>query len=396
MSCSGGLINEDGAAYQALVLIEDELPLESAERILVWAESGLPVVFVNNAEQVVANDEVLKVNTTAASTTGSNNTSDEELASVISRIKAFENVRVVPDEAGALPALQELGVYPRASWAEPNTVLLPVLRSDTDADYLYLYHYMYEETGDFQTTVSVEGTFRPFFLDTWSGRVKAAENWRITEGRTEIDIDIAPGETQLLVLQKNAAPEEEAEASADYKVDIIPVSGWSLTVDSFEPGEKVTRTETNSDTGIVTTETAYATDHVLLSVGQSGTLAPWKDLDAVGESVSGIGTYTAVFGYDVSAYTENAEVIFRADSFSGGSAAVFLNGVPVPVNMDRRTADLSGLVKDGENTIEVRVTSSLRNRMREIGYDQGWNILHPEAADYGMTGRTWLTVRHPS
>ena len=71
---------------------------------------------------------------------------------------------------------------------------------------------------------------------------------------------------------------------------------------------------------------------------------------------------------------------------------MFLNGEAVSVNMDRRTADLTGRLVEGENTLEVRVTSSLRNKMRELGYEQGWNILHPEAADYGMTGETRLLI----
>ena len=71
---------------------------------------------------------------------------------------------------------------------------------------------------------------------------------------------------------------------------------------------------------------------------------------------------------------------------------MFMNGKQVPVNMDRRTVDVTPFLKMGENELTVRVTSSLRNRMRDVGYNQGWIILHPEAADYGMTGETVLTI----
>lgn len=394
VSCSDGLVNPEGAAYQALILMEDELPLEAAERILMWAENGLPVLFVNNTQEIIANDEFLKINTLAASVTGSNNAEDAHLSEVISKIKALPNVRTVEKEEDALPALQEIGVYPRVFYQQPNTMLLPVLRRGEEADYLYLYHYMYEEAADFTATVSLEGIYEPYFLDTWSGEAHEAQNYKIEEGRTEIEVNIAPGETQLFVLRKDCPPETGREKQTYLTETIIPLSGWSLSVDSFEPGEKVIRTENNEVTGVETTEIAYTTEHVIYDAGILEELLPWKNIEAIGEDVSGIGSYTTEFNLtpDDLSDPENTRVIFRAGSFSGGSAAIFLNEEQVPVNMDRHTADLTPFLKEGTNRIVVRVTSSLRNRMRAVGYDQGWNILHPEAADYGMTGETNLMI----
>ena len=67
--------------------------------------------------------------------------------------------------------------------------------------------------------------------------------------------------------------------------------------------------------------------------------------------------------------------MFTAESFQLGTAALWINKVKAPINMDGRRADISAYVKPGENTIEVRVTSSLRNIMREVGYDRGCVIL---------------------
>ena len=113
VSCSNELVNAEGVAYQALILFEDELPRDAAETILSWARDGLPVLLVNNAAEIVANDNVMKQNTVASSTTGSNSASDEELAAIRAELTALENVRVVESESEALPALQELGVVPR-------------------------------------------------------------------------------------------------------------------------------------------------------------------------------------------------------------------------------------------------------------------------------------------
>ena len=257
VSCTNGLINADGAAYQGLILMEEEMPLAAAEQILAWAKEGLPILFVNHTEEIVANDEVLKVNNGAAIRTGSNNSEDEALLSITEELKALPNVAEVESEEDAYEALQELGVRPRVEHSEANTCILPVLRRTEEADYMYLYHYMYEEEEDFSGQVSIEGSFVPYMLD-----------------------------------------QETLEGSS--------------------------------------------------------------------------------------------QILFRADSFEGGTAALWINGTQVPVNMDRCSADLTGYVKEGENTLEIRVSTSLRNKMLEVGYEQGWNILTPEIADYGMTGEAKL------
>ena len=392
VTCTNGLIQENGVAYQALILMEDELPLPAAEKILSWAESGLPVLFVNHAKEIVANDEVLKENTEAGSKTGSNNASAKELAAVIAKMKNLENVSTVDSEADALPALQRLGVMPRVAYEKPNTVLLPVLRNGDQEKYPYLYHYMYEESEDFETTVSVDGVYKPYVLDTWSGKVREADCYSNSNGRTELAVSISPGETQLYVLRKDAEPEDGFREKTETTEEVIPLTGWKLSVDSFEPGEEIRRTETNEETGVTTTEIAYATEHRIIDAGELQQLLPWREIEEIGEEVSGIGFYKTEIMLTERNLTENQQILFCADSFSGGTAAVFVNGRQVPVNMDSRKADVTDYLKVGDNEITVRVTSSLRNCMREVGYSQGWNILHPDAADYGMTGNAYLKL----
>ena len=67
-----------------------------------------------------------------------------------------------------------------------------------------------------------------------------------------------------------------------------------------------------------------------------------------------------------------------------GTAAIFVNGTQVPVDMDSCIADISDYVQLGENTIQVRVTSSLRNRMIEQQYSGWMGEMQPD--NYGMTG----------
>lgn len=364
-------------------------------------------------------------------------------------------ISITPDEEAAS---QELGVSPRVEYKEANTKLLPVMRSAEDADYLYLYHYMYEDEENYEGEISLDGIYEPYVIDTWSGNVEKVQGVSYEDGRTVLHVDAAPGETMVFALKhgddgENSVEQIEAENSgegtrneakdiADTKSEVeknvsknaagakekegneavdelqekssinnvLTLSNWNLTIDSYEPGEKVTRTEENEDTGVTTTEAAYTTNHVEIDVGTLAELVSWKDIESVGETVSGIGTYTTTFelpdewqiaenteasegdtesASSEAAKTNSGKIEFQADSFQGGTAAIWINDTKVPVNMDRRTADLTAYIQPGENTITVRVTSSLRNIMITQGYD-GWIFGTPDPDDYGMTGETKL------
>lgn len=428
VTSADGLLNPDGAAYQAVILMEDELPYEAAEKLLQWAKDGLPIVFVNNASEIVANNDVTKDNTVAGGTTGSNDGNEEALAEIVKEMKTLSNVKTVEVESDAYEALQELGVYPRVQYKEANTKLLPVMRSAEDVDYLYLYHYMYEDEEKYEGDVSLEGIYEPYILDTWSGNVDKLQNVSYESGRTVIHVDLAPGETMMLALKhsegerENAAEakekteespaeeitenteenitedttvSEETEENSEQKLpqdgveNVLNLTDWTLVVDSYEPGEKITRTEENEDTGVTTTEATYTTNHVEIDAGTLSELISWRDIDKIGEKVSGTGTYTTTFTLPEN-WSDTGKIQFQADSFQGGTAAVWINDTKVPVNMDRRTADLTSYVQPGENTITVRVTSSLRNVMIVQGYEAGWVFGAPEPDDYGMTGETKL------
>ena len=428
VTSADGLLNPDGAAYQAVILMEDELPYEAAEKLLQWAKDGLPVVFVNNASEIVANNDVTKDNTVAAGTTGSNDGNEEALEEIVKEMKTLSNVKTVEAESDAYEALQELGVYPRVQYKEANAKLLPVMRSAENVDYLYLYHYMYEDEENYEGDVSLDGNYEPYVLDTWSGDVDNVQNVSYESGRTVIHVDLAPGETMVLALKHSEGeldnvvedtekaeerPAEEIAENTEENVtedttmsekteengeQNLPQDGaekdlsltdWALVVDSYEPGEKITRTEENEDTGVTTTEATYTTNHVEIDAGTLSELISWKDIDKIGEKVSGTGTYTTTFTLPEK-WSDTGKIQFQADSFQGGTAAVWINDTKVPVNMDRRTADLTPYVQLGENTITVRVTSSLRNVMIVQGYEAGWVFGAPEPDDYGMTGETKL------
>lgn len=386
---SDGMINSDGVAYKAVVVMQDELPLEAAKKLKEAAENGLPVLFVNNVIEHPNNSGVDKVNTIAASTTGCNDGLDEELATVIEEIKTLDNVKTINSCGEALDALAELGVTPRAENVESNHKLLTTMRKADNATYLYVYHYMYEDEEAYTGQISVEGTYQPYLLDTWSGEVDKVTNAVCENGRTILNVTLEPGEVAMYVLN----PNEEAvyEESAGQTTE-LELTGWNLTVDSYTPGDKKERTEENTETGVTTTEVTYETNHETIDAGQLPELLSWKNIESIGDHVSGVGTYTTTFTVPEDFNSETESVVFKADSFNYGTAMITVNGEKVPVNMDTAAADITAAVVPGENTISVRVTSSLCNVAR--GYEPVfWLTSETEPADYGMTGKTTLTFK---
>ena len=71
---------------------------------------------------------------------------------------------------------------------------------------------------------------------------------------------------------------------------------------------------------------------------------------------------------------------------------ILVNGEKVAVNMDAATADITDYVKFGENTIAVRVTSSLRNVALTQPYIFWLGIAGAQPDDYGMTGSAAITL----
>ena len=304
----------------------------------------------------------------------------------------------------------ELGVTPRVEYEEPNAKILTNMRKDEDATYLYVYNYMYEDTEDFVGNISIEGTYQPYELDTWSGSVTEVSNAVSADGRTTISVELAPGDVAVYVLDpsgeaageliETAAVTETTTETAATEAAVenivsddgsLALNGWSLTVDSYTPGNKVERTETNEETGVTTTEVTYSTNHELLDAGVLDELVPWKDIETLGEYVSGVGTYTTTFTLPEDWDSTDKKVMFEADSFNLGTAMIMVNDQKAVVNMDACEADLTDLVKAGENTISVRVTSSLCNVARS--YDGiSWITEETPAADYGMTGNAVITI----
>ena len=439
ISWTADALQPDGPNYQAIILYQEALELDAAQKLLEIAQDGLPIVFANNNTEMVAHDGTYAEHGEAASKSPSLAYSDEEVQAVVAEIKALPNVKTVDSPADAMEALQELGVYPRVQFTEPTDTILTISRDDAENGIYYTFAYNFKfqiNEGDPATTevLSIEGEGQPYFIDDWTGEVTKAGEFEIRDGRTYVEVSLLPGEAVLMAIDMEETPAAHAisttadeafiedgagmilaTASGEYETvldngetvtttievpEAISLPTWDITIEDWNEGDKVVNTEEKF--GHTTTEVYYTTKKTELSFPQSELVA-WKDLPATEEQlttlttasgaepsmaqVSGIGTYTTTFTLP-EGWTDANGAYLQIGSTNGSIALIYVNG-ELASGIDTRTlrVDISDQLVEGENTIEVKLATTLTNRMLERGYSQGsWNEEFPTVQDYGMTG----------
>lgn len=401
-----GEVDPEGVSYQALIVWQNSLPADAAEKLIDYADNGVAILVLDGA----------------AAYTPWNDGEDEALAAAMETLLSKETVRTIEKPEDAAAALAELGVLPRAAYAEPNQALLSVLRADDEAAYLFVNNYTQEKETTAQeneglaegepymrhydastavsidTEISLDGAYVPYVIDTWNGRTRRVADARIEDGRTILPVSLESGDAALYALEpvSGDAPVSIAATTADEAVTVedqlavrsyvsgtvettltdgrtvtseltvaepIDLTSWDLTVEDWQQGELLTRTEEKED--YTTTEYTYDTKKDTIEVHLDG-LKTWNEIEEIGVDVSGVGTYTTTFTLPEGFTAENGAYLDLGSLAS--SAKVTVNGQAADdVNLDRPRLDVSDLLTDGENTLEIRISTTLTNRLLSMG-----------------------------
>ncbi|MDR1043330.1 MAG: fibronectin type III domain-containing protein, partial [Clostridiales Family XIII bacterium] len=431
ISYGDGVVQPDGPGYQALVVYQEELPLESARVLLQRASAGLPIVFVDGATELgrpnlmghlgyappfsVQHDE-------AAVRPLFSTESDAALSGIIAQIKALGNVRVVDNQANIKGALAELGVYPRVQFAESNDEILTYTRKDEAQDTLYLYAYNYKpgaaamagwETSRAPSTVEVaiDEIGKPYELNAWTGEINPVA-YQVKNGRTVMGITLAPGAATMIALNlddevalrvhpvvstadriipyNSESNYIAADQSGSYITKLsdgrevttriavpedIVLSNWNLNVQTWTKGDWERREETKPGAGYTTYEYRYNTKKTLNRLGSLASLKPWHEL---GVDDSGIGTYTATFTLPAD-WTDKNGAKLQIGSIFRNSAVAYINGNRIALPLESLEVDITKyLKKPGQmNTVQIEVATTLQNSL-------GLGALQK----YGMVGET--------
>jgi hypothetical protein len=373
VSFDGELVQPNGPGYQALIVYQSELDPDAAAHLLDWARQGLKVLVVNGARELKLLMKGLHTtHERAAARTPGLDGRDEELAATLAELLALPTVVTIDDPAQTVTALRDLGVVGRAEFTRENTSVLTHLREDGDLLHLYLYHFLYETGEPTEVEVALPGVGAVHRIDGWTGDVRPQAGVRQEGGRTILTVALRPGETALLTLDRSATPATDATASRP--TTIADLGEWTVAVESWDAGELKLITE-DRGLGYQTREVRPLTAITRLDAG-SGTLRPWKDIPEVGPEVSGVGEYTTTLHLDDEP-RQGSRYVLDLGSTAGGLGSVRVNeGDALGFDTSAPFVEVTGDLRAGDNTVTVRVSSSLNNRLlARRYYDQVPDIL---------------------
>ena len=171
-----------------------------------------------------------------------------------------------------------------------------------------------------------------------NGAIADAAAWQVREGRTEVELTLAPYESTFVVLRRVGQPEPTAPC-AEPTVRPLETAAWNISFDRYDdPAVEVERAQ----------------------------LFDWTtDEDIRIRYFSGTATYRTSFCYA----GEATEVVLRLGAVHD-VAAVRLNGVacgtawtaPYEVN-------LTGALQQGDNTLEIELSNCWANAL--VGAETG-------------------------
>ncbi|MFG2348058.1 glycosyl hydrolase [Streptomyces phaeochromogenes] len=382
----GGRLAPDGPAYKALFVEGDffygstvTLALRDARALLRLTRAGLPIVLLGAWDTVVPSGVPDSGET-------------DELRSVVAELLAQPRVRRVTDKTAVPAALTELGVRPDVEYASAST-LLNAHRVADGVDYYYLCNGKHAETVkppvaaiDHDVTLhrtTAKGV--PYLLDPWTGGAERIARYTEDGDTVTVRVTLQPAETLVVATGRpglfgdrnggrpHAVAGEAAEVrftdagltvrattAGTYRTELshgrtvrtslkeVPgpteLTSWHLRVQDWRPGATATRT------------TVVEHDLTL------DALVPWSQIPELAD-VSGIGRYRTT--------------VTLGDAWTGGHGArlelgavtdtcrVTVNGHRLdPVDQIRPVVDLGGLLRRGQNVIEVEVATPLANRLR--------------------------------
>ncbi|MFF1878406.1 glycosyl hydrolase [Leifsonia sp. NPDC058230] len=385
VSFGDGLVQPTGPGYQALIVYQSALDPDAAAQLLAWAREGLKVLFVHGARELeFLLDGRYATHDRAAARTPGLDGRDEELAATVAELLSLPTVSAIDDPARTVGALRTLGVVGRAEFAGVNRSVLTHLREDGDLLHLYLYHFLYETGGPTEVEVALAGAGQVHRIDAWSGTVRPQAGVRRDGDRTLVTVALAPGETALLTFDRSSGAALDSPTPTE---TVAELSDWAIAVESWDAGEPRLIAE-DRGLGYETREVRPTTAITRLEAG-TGPLRSWKDIPEVGPEVSGVGEYTASFTLDGELGAGDRYVL-DLGSTAGGLGSLRVNGGDARgFDTSRPRVDITEGMRAGENTVTVRVASSLNNRLLARGY-------YDKVVDIAMSifdGESTLTQR---
>jgi hypothetical protein len=311
-----------GASYKALVLPALEaIDATLAEKLVDFAREGLPVLFAGQTPSQAdgfLDDE--------------RNTG--RVRAAMQAIRKWPNVSLAADIVGMISSLTRV--------ASPNVKFhgrpLPFIQKQIGAIDAFFLRNPSDSVHELYAEFEAEGA--PELWDAWTGKTSALSGYQRRGQRVEVHHDLNPFASALIVFDPDAPPQPPRITPAAPTVrhaQPIGAAGWKLAARGLVPSGK---------TAEIHRDLAALIDF---------------SLDDELRGFSGRSVYTTTFAAP-SADSGVRLVLDLGDVRDVAEVAV--NGRPAGALLLRPyQIDITGLVQQGENDLEVSVTNSLFNSM---------------------------------
>lgn len=388
-------------AFKALVVRANaSLTLSGVTHLVEYANEGLPLVFPGGLPTRVS---------------GYEQAGGQNLTETLAALTSLENVHVVPAE-GLAASLLALGITPRTSVNVNGTWYTRWREDDSTAtQYVFVYNDAPGAPRGSQGTttvgnISLATTGKPFLLDAWTGAKTALSAYSQSETSTTVQLQLAGNQSVILAFEPSADESLHIESG----VSLSAASGTALTTTSDETGaleylatyNPASQTIVLSDGSSTTIEPMVATESTLanwtlvveawgppqdmydIEAGSSKTnstpyslsaLQPWSEISTALTNVSGLGYYHTTFEWSSSSSSASS----NSSSSTNATGAILdlgaivhtarlrVNGQTVaPLDPTWARADVGAYLVEGENEVDVVVSTTLNNGLRGV-----WNQL---------------------
>ncbi len=398
VEADGGLFG-DTSDQQALVLNnQTTMSVPDAQRLLELAEDGLKLFVIGDAPS-----------TSPGAKPGSG-----DLAGVVEDLLDQPSVTQVAAEADLPAALEAANVRPAVEPAEPTSALGLVRREADGVSYDFVYN---RSNTPVEQDLTLAGTGVPFQLDTWTGKIEPIAEY--TSDNSGVTVHVKVGAHDAVVLALASSTTAPAPALAVHAVastgEIVATGGQGLALRATADGSYATTfsngvQRNTAVSGLAASQnlsswtlnaqtwtpganqyTTTKTDQPAIDItaGENGKLPSWRDITAPVDlsQASGVGTYTTTVTLPSTWTSTDGAYLALGDVLD--SATVTVNGTEVAVNQaDRGRIDLGTNLEPGENTIEVRVATTMFNAVRKSG---DGNYQMPAWQNTGLMGPIVLT-----
>ncbi|KAJ7774744.1 hypothetical protein B0H16DRAFT_70663 [Mycena metata] len=394
-----------GPAYKAFILNFPNITVDAAQRVLQYAQTGLPIVISGAIPSDIPGFET-------------NGAQQAQVQGLMRQLTGIKNVLVVDGETQVPGALASLGVLPAASVSAQSTTIFSIQRDVATASYFYIFNDNLFSADNLTLFLRSDITGTPFFLDAWTGEVSPVAFWtQESEAISIPSVSFASSQTALFAISNT----ETFEGVPALSAHLVALRAPALAVATPEGNIEVqspndgdfTYTLSTGQTGSVQVSLGGETTRTLsgwvlsivawtppqdLSMVQSVLvpqpvfnltqgLVSWQTLEGQ-KNTSGVGTYNVTFDWDSHNNTVGVKLDF---GFVFHTIKAFLNDVQIPTaDPSFPVVDITKFVVTGMNALRVEAASTLLNALNAVPEIQTLGVLRSETGpvlanqDYGL------------